>query len=132
MPSGKAFEGFPKELRCGYGPYMAVADTVHDGDTFAVRADVGLDSHPVVWVRLKDVEAPELNEPGGKETRDHLKALIPYETPCKVTTEKAPRSGQEKRTFIRYVAEVELQGGRSLNEEMERFIRVNGYGPGRS
>jgi endonuclease YncB( thermonuclease family) len=43
---------------------------VHDGDTLEVS----------VTVRLADCNARELDEPGGVEARDHLRALLPVGT----------------------------------------------------
>lgn len=56
-------------------------DNVYDGDTITVNMDLGQD----MWVmrrsvRLVGIAARELREPGGKEARDALAALLPAGT----------------------------------------------------
>lgn len=49
----------------------AVVD-VHDGDTVKIRTTTGL-----VRVRLQNIDAPELAQAGGQESRDYLRRLAP-------------------------------------------------------
>lgn len=60
-----------------YYPRCYVTE-VYDGDTIKVDIDLGQD----LWVRdravrLAGIAARELREPGGREARDHLRALLP-------------------------------------------------------
>lgn len=84
----------------GYGPYRAVVDSVTDGDTVSVLADVGLDHYPCVSLRLRDVRAVELHTERGPEARAVLEAILPPGTPVVVSTLK------DRQTFDRYVADV--------------------------
>lgn len=80
--------------------YNATVVSVHDGDTINVIVDRGMydyagcEAHPVP-VRLVGCNARELREPGGKEARDHVAALLPPGAPVVLTTVKpdkyAPR-----------------------------------------
>lgn len=49
-----------------------VVVSVHDGDTIKVRSD----SDGVLRIRLACIDAPELSQPGGRESRDYLKGLL--------------------------------------------------------
>jgi endonuclease YncB( thermonuclease family) len=64
-----------------YGPYPATVDHVIDGDSIMLAADLGWDITLRQNVRLLGLNARELSEPGGKEARDHLTALLPPGTP---------------------------------------------------
>lgn len=130
MARPKAFDNFPPALKAPFGPYRAVTDQVHDADTVALRVDAGLECYPVVWIRLKDVHAPELSQTGGKESRDYLASLLPYETPVRLSTEKAPKSGDEQRTFERFVGVIEDEHG-SINERIQKHVEENNYPRGR-
>lgn len=46
---------------------LSVGIHVHDGDTIGRGKD---------RIRIWGIDAPELSEPGGKASRDHLRALI--------------------------------------------------------
>lgn len=49
---------------------------VHDGDTFRCRVLADEDLHRTWTVRIRAVNAPELNEPGGPEARNFLSELL--------------------------------------------------------
>lgn len=135
MSTPRAFDDFPEELRVPFGPYMAVVDRLHDGDTLLVRASTGLDEYPVVWIRLvtedgEGVYAPELSQPGGRECLDYANGLMGYETPCRVATKITPKSHAEAKSFVRYIGSVEFEGGRDLGAEVKRFVEEHGFGRG--
>lgn len=86
---------------------------VHDGDTFDVALDLGLNTwlEPFT-VRPYGYDSPELNTPAGREARDHLidlfnsvkqqndgKLLLAIET-------IQDRHGSERMTFDRYLCHV--------------------------
>lgn len=126
---------FPKALQLPYGPFMAYVDRAIDGDTVLVCLDLGFDENPVRAIRLKGVRAPESHQVGGPELASFVDTIAPYGTPCNVYSEKTPRSGDQKRTFTRYVGEIILEGGRDLevlvNEEIKRLEETMGpLGPG--
>lgn len=52
--------------------YDAKVLSVHDGDTGTFQIDLGLRVSVTTPVRLNGINAPELSEPGGKPSRDHL------------------------------------------------------------
>lgn len=56
-----------KSLKSGF-----TVVSVHDGDTIKVRSD----SDTILKVRLACIDAPELSQPGGKESRDYLKKVL--------------------------------------------------------
>lgn len=96
------FAGFPPGLaRLGaYGPYRASIAHVVDGDTVYAFLDIGLNEYPFRPLRVRDLYAPELHEPGGLVARDYVRGLLPAGTPCVVTTYR------DTQTFGRYVADV--------------------------
>jgi micrococcal nuclease len=52
--------------------YEVVAGSVHDGDTLRVRSSDG----QVLKIRFACVDAPELKQPMGEESRNHLRSLV--------------------------------------------------------
>lgn len=80
---------------------------VHDGDTIEMDIDQGMNSHQYEALRLVDCWAPELSEAGGKEAQQFLEAFCrEYEGGWIVETFKAGKRGKEKRSFVRYIADV--------------------------
>lgn len=72
-----------------YGPYPAVVDDLHDGDTIHMRLDLGfglllsdydLDAHPVLSCRVFGINAPELSTPEGKAALAYAQTLLPVGT----------------------------------------------------
>ena len=80
---------------------------VIDGDTFTGDPDKPR-------VRLKDVDAPELTEPGGIRAKQHLESIIGD----KYVTINTTGIGR----FRRRIAEVSINGV-SVNEAMRRYLR---------
>ncbi len=106
------FAGYPAALaqRTSFGPYRATVGHVHDGDTLWVFVDLGLNKYAYEPVRIKDINTPELNKPGGPEARDCLAMLLPPGTPVVVTTYKAASTFEvERQSFERYVADVHVE-----------------------
>jgi len=52
--------------------YEVVANSVHDGDTLRVRSPKG----EVLKVRFACIDAPELKQPLGQESRNYLRSMI--------------------------------------------------------
>ena len=102
---------------------------IHDGDTFRIDVDCGFSVHAYVWVRLLDVRAPELSEPGGQEAKQAVDQWLRVHSPdgyVSVITYKTAGKGKEIReqmTFIRYVAMVVGEDGSFLNA----WLRDQGY-----
>lgn len=64
--------------------------SVGDGDTLAIRSASGQN----VTVRLACIDAPERNQPGGKEAAERLSALLPWGTAVKVVPADKDRYGR--------------------------------------
>lgn len=86
----------------------------HDGDSFWVMIDADFDARVEPELRLVNVSAPELNQPGGKETRDFVNAWLAAQTAASsrrwpfwvetvLTTAFEPT---QRTTFRRYLATV--------------------------
>lgn len=87
--------------------YVAIIESVHDGDTFRARIDLGFG----VWIaneafRLTGINAPELGTAKGKPSRDELRRLMPVGSRVVIRTHK---DGREK--YGRYLATVTAAEG---------------------
>lgn len=107
---------------------------VHDGDSLIAALDVGFWAEKLVTIRLYNVFAPELAQPGGPECRNFaLNWLLgsngrpPW--PYLIDT-VLDANGHQVETFGRVVCIVRSTSGNSLNDDMNAFIDVNGYGHG--
>lgn len=56
--------------------YKALLVRVIDGDSIEVDVDLGFKITARMPVRFAHINAPELNQPGGKEAKLHLTALL--------------------------------------------------------
>lgn len=117
--------------RGGQGPaYRYAADVLRviDGDTLEVRVDLGFSVYVAERIRLRGVNAPELNRRGptgedGVRARDWVVAYLERAgaldaygntgEPVILVTHRGPRGGAE-RSFQRYVADVTLPEGTDL------------------
>ncbi len=98
------------------------ADTIDTILDLAFGLQLGAPGNNMARLRLKDVWAPELSQPGGVEARNWVEAWVKMthsdslEFPLLVETFKSAR-GEEYRTFGRYVAVVwSVWSGDCLNE----------------
>lgn len=69
-----------------YGPYRAVVEDVHDGDTVTVAMDLGFGLDLTLPCRVFGINAPELNTAEGKAARDYALTLLPVGTKVLVTS----------------------------------------------
>ena len=104
---------------------------VHDGDTLWLETDQGDWYRKVRDIRLKDVFAPELKQPGGPECRrflaDWLFRWDRWPWPFIVRTYRTS-TGRDLLTFNRYVSVVYSRDLAScLNTEIQAFVTDNGY-----
>lgn len=93
--------------------YRAMVVRVIDGDTIVLDVDLGF----TTWLRgqsfrLAGCNAAELSEPGGKEARDHLRALLPAGAKVTITSVKPDKYGG------RYLAVVHLPDMTDLVESL--------------
>lgn len=80
--------------------YRAEVLSVHDGDTMTVRLDLGFRAALTIQVRVKNLNCPELSEPGGIMARDFVRALLPAGAPVVL------ESFRDRRSFERWVCDV--------------------------
>jgi endonuclease YncB( thermonuclease family) len=116
------FANYPSALstKTSFGPYRAVVVDVTDGDTITVLVDTGFGSYRIEQIRIRNINAPELDSldreerKRAEEARKYLQTILPLNTPVVIYTYKVGRSNNEKRSFNRYVADVEITGNRSV------------------
>lgn len=123
--------------------YKAIALTVHDGDTFTVRLDLGDRIFRELEVRVAGMDAPELrkafapNMDGyvardallglldqadqGDQTDVHADLIVAASKPLMVRTHRTPTRGDEK-SLTRYVADVELPDGTDVGAYMLEHV----------
>lgn len=105
--------------------YRAGLERVVDGDTVRLLIDHGMYLRSSQSIRLFDVLAPEMSEPGGKESRQfvvdwfarHDHEAAPQAFGHLVTTVK------DTQTFNRYIGKIVCrQCGNCLNEEIISYL----------
>lgn len=114
--------------------YRAQITNVHDGDTVTVLLDLGFDTRRVeTALRLLDVWAPELSQPGGLEVRAFVTGWLAARAagtwPFVVTTARLKSDAHEVTTLGRYVGTL-TAGGESLNAAVRDFVAASGYARG--
>ena len=107
------------------GPYIyrATVLKVVDGDTFDVLIDLGFKARIEERVRLAAVDAPPINEDGGKEAFEYVRSQMAKAKTVVVRTGKADQHGR----YVMHVfysleedanKERVFQTGRWLNQEL--------------
>lgn len=114
--------------------YRAQVTDIHDGDTITVLLDTGFSNRRVeTALRLLDVYAPELSQPGGQECRNFVVTWIAHrntgEWPFVCTTARIKSDAHEVTTLGRFVGTL-TSGIESLNDAITEFIAANGFGGG--
>lgn len=104
-----------------YARRVANVVRVHDGDTYLVQLDQGLGDARECWLRLRGLDTPELDEPNGIAARDFAAAHIAGAAEIVVQTFKRS-TGADLMTFVRYVADVWLDG-----VPLADLLRAAGY-----
>lgn len=112
--------------------YRAQHLGVTDGDTVVMLMDQGFNGRQEETLRLKNVFAPEHNQPGGPETKQFVIAWFAGHSesglkwPFYVITEKNSNpEPTEIRTFTRYVATVYVMGSGMkicLNDTINAYL----------
>lgn len=85
------------------GDFVGFVQKVHDGDTITVDG---------VKVRLYGIDAPELSQPGGEASRDHLRALL--------RGQRVKVAVMDKDAYGRTVGRLFLPDGSDVCAEMVR------------
>lgn len=96
--------------------FRALPLRVIDGDTFVALVDCGFYGRHEVHIRIADLDAPELSQPGGTEARLRLMNAIGWQTgwPLRVVTQQRETIVSEVRSFERYVATVYVMEANDL------------------
>lgn len=109
----------------------------HDGDTVKVIVDRGGPNETrEIWdIRLKDVFAPEVGQPGGHECQVFVARWLITHTdgsdwPFILETFRTPKSDALDMTFKRFVGIIRDQYSYSLNFAIQEYITENGWGGG--
>lgn len=92
---------------------------VIDGDTYEVMVDCGFSTFRSIRVRLADVECAEAGTPSGIDATGFVKSYFGKHPKFFVRTRKT-RSGDDRRSFVRYVADIYSESGISLADEIVR------------
>jgi hypothetical protein len=123
--------------------YRARSLKVLDGDTVRLLVDLGFYTFRRIDLRLLEVGAPELHEPGGVETRDYVEQWIhdagagldwPLLIRTQITKLVEPT---ERQSFTRYIGDildhldVFDRDGRHLNADLRAYLAEHPeWGPG--
>lgn len=65
-------ESSSSDMPVNLAEYEVVAKSVHDGDTLRVRSSQG----QVLKIRFACIDAPELKQPLGEESRNYLRSIV--------------------------------------------------------
>lgn len=103
--------------------YPARVERVTDGDTIRVLLDHGCYLRSTQAIRLLDVDAPELAQPGGSQARDHIATwLVDHATPGDDWPYDVALM-KDRRSFNRYVGDISCHTcGDSLNDAMRHHL----------
>lgn len=113
-----------------WGTPPATVLDVHDGDTITVDADRGLETHrnPIA-LRLHDASCPELKQAGGEAAHARTLELCPPGSTVLIRTFKT-KSGRERETLGRYVADIYYRAGAAWVSLAETLIAEGHARPG--
>lgn len=100
--------------------YMATLSRIIDGDTIEAVIDLGFKIKHKVVLRLNGVDAPERNTEGYKEAIDELWPYVEREF---VVRTYLTRSGKEKKSFDRYIADIYTTEGDLINENLKHYVK---------
>lgn len=101
--------------------YYATVEKVRDGDTVELLVDCGFEVYHHIAVRFKGVNAPELKDAGGKESKAWVAEHLPIGKQVVIQTFKAKAGAYNRYTAVVYLdASVEMlvKGGTDLVQEL--------------
>lgn len=111
--------------------YRGVVNAIIDGDTYSVVLDVGFYVYPVIEVRLKGVNTPEIvgaERERGLAAREFVRSVL--DGKAVVVTTQLDATGQDKMSFVRYVADVgivSIVDGRTTVTILAALIQEAGF-----
>lgn len=91
--------------------YQAEVIRNHDGDTVTLRIDMGRRIFIEDSIRLRRINAPELSQPGGKESRDFLSGMLPPGTKVRIQTFKNIND-----KYGRWLGDMFIETGECVND----------------
>lgn len=91
--------------------YRGKSKRVVDGDTLVVTTDLGFTVSADVTVRIRGVNAPEHNKPGGAEATAFLKQLVENQ-PLLISSYK------DEQSFARWVCDLWTADGLSIADQI--------------
>lgn len=109
--------------------YRAQATRVIDGDTFVAEVDLGFRASLAVHVRLRGVNAPEHNKPGGAEATSYLADLL-MGAGVLGAPQLLLQSHKDQRSFERWICDVWITPRVGQNEPVSvaDAIIASGHG----
>jgi endonuclease YncB( thermonuclease family) len=111
--------------------YAADVLEVVDGDSFHVRADLGLETERRLEIRVFGLFAPEKHTIEGKAVRAAAVALLAeHGHRVLFITRKVGAAGRDDKSFARYVATVWLPDGRLYGDALRQRITWTDNGIG--
>ena len=96
--------------------------SVHDGDTFRAIADV---TGEEIRVRLSCIDAPEIEQAGGKEARDFLRGMLPDNREVVLVIAETDRFGRSVAEV--YAPKPNSREETAVNGEMVRAGHAHFY-----
>ena len=119
--------------------YRALPIMTLDGDTVRLLVDIGFYARHQIDLRLLDVHAPELRDPGGLEARDFAVGWLETAAQSNLTWPLLIRTQTtkvteptEKQTFTRYIGDIyDITGASHLNAQLRHWLSQHPeWGPG--
>lgn len=92
-----------------------LAATAIDGDTARVTVDLGFGADFRFDLRLRNVSAPELRDPGGPEAKMAFQGFLDNLKGMMVTTYRSI-GGKEVQSFARWLGRISTADGQDLGE----------------
>ena len=122
-PRPRIFQGWPRGFPAEHDPaigYPSAAENAHDGDTFYAWVMFAPEVYDYRAIRVANVDAAELREPGGLQARGILHNLI-------LGTELGRHKGRMLyKTFDRWATFSTLADGRDLTAALLASNPVDG------
>lgn len=98
--------------------------SVIDGDTIEVLIDLGYDVHKNIRLRLRDVNAAEIDGDSKEKGNNHKKKLKSLLSKKLIIQTFKNANFNDVKTFDRYVAVVYC-GNKNINEILQKWIKKN-------